>query len=232
MEGIILVDKPRGITSFDVIARIRRFTGVRKVGHSGTLDPMATGLLPVFVGKSVTKQIKHFMGADKGYEGEMTLGVRTDTMDSEGKELECQISNVKTCENEILKLFQKFTGKIMQKPPMFSAKKVNGQRLYKLARKGLVVDVPPKEVEIHRLELLSFKGNIVKFRVLCSKGTYVRSLVSDIGNELGYGAHLSSLRRIYAHPFVISQAITLETIENLTKIGKLDSIMLRVEEFL
>lgn len=235
MNGIILADKPSGITSFGVVARVRRLCGEKKVGHSGTLDPLATGLLPLFIGRA-TKSIKYFIGGDKGYEGEMTLGVTTDTLDSEGKITGGErIDKALPClytVSLIQDIFKKYTGKQMQTPPMFSAKKIAGQRLYQLARAGKEIEVPPKPVEIYRFEFLGLQENKIKFRVFCSKGTYVRVLVSEVGQELGCGAHLSALRRIYAHPFMVSQAFTLEAINDLAQAGKLNSIVLPVEGFL
>ncbi|HTY13339.1 MAG TPA: tRNA pseudouridine(55) synthase TruB [Candidatus Omnitrophota bacterium] len=231
LNGIIIVNKPQGWTSFDVCNKIRGLTGVKKVGHSGTLDPMATGVLPVFLG-TATKSVDRFLSGDKGYRAEMTLGITTDTLDATGKILlrnaECGVRN----EEEIKSLFEKYTGKLKQKPPMFSAKKVNGQRLYKMARKGQEVEREPVEITIYKIDLLGMDGNKIRFDVLCSKGTYVRVLAADMGDDLGCGAHLSALERIYSHPFHISQAFDLNTIANLVKIGRLDTIILPVADIL
>ncbi|MFA4967273.1 MAG: tRNA pseudouridine(55) synthase TruB [Candidatus Margulisiibacteriota bacterium] len=231
MNGIIIVDKPQGWTSFDVCNKIRHLTKIKKVGHSGTLDPMATGVLAVFLG-TATKSVDKFLTGDKGYVAEMTLGVRTDSLDATGKVVsrnaECGMRNA----TEIEKVFEKYLGKIKQKPPMFSAKKVNGQRLYKLARKGEEVERKDVEITIYKLDLLSIADNRIRFEVLCSKGTYVRVLAADIGDDLGCGAHLSALQRIYSHPFHISQALDMTTIENLAKIGKLDTVVLPVDDFI
>ncbi|MBU1027058.1 MAG: tRNA pseudouridine(55) synthase TruB [Candidatus Margulisbacteria bacterium] len=243
MNGIIIVNKPADWTSFDVVAKIRALSKVKKVGHSGTLDPMATGVLPVFLGRA-TKSIQYFMGGNKGYIAEMTLGIRTDTLDAAGKEMsndKCRprpeglrpegMSN----DGSIIKLFEKFTGEIEQTPPMYSAVKIKGQRLYKLARKGITVKREPRKITIHSIKLLNFeegKHPKVTFEVYCSKGTYVRQLVSDIGDDLGCGAHLSKLMRIYAQPFHITQAVNMETIITLAKIGRLESIIVPVEEIL
>lgn len=249
MEGIIIVNKPGGWTSFDVVAKIRGLTGVKRVGHSGTLDPMATGVLPVFLGKA-TKSIQYFLNGDKGYNGEMTLGVRTDTGDADGKvimtNVQCQMSN--EC---IIEAFNKFTGEIEQIPPMHSAVKVNGTRLYELARKGIEVKRQPRKVKIYDLRVIcphpdtistppSPRGrgipseglNSIDFSVLCSKGTYIRQLVVDIGDELGCGAHLSKLERFYAHPFHISQAIDMDVIVTMAKAGILASVIIDPEEIL
>ncbi|MGB9613501.1 MAG: tRNA pseudouridine(55) synthase TruB, partial [Candidatus Margulisiibacteriota bacterium] len=212
MDGIIIVDKPSGWTSFDVVAKIRSISHEKRVGHSGTLDPMATGLLPVFLGKA-TKFIKYFIGGDKGYLGEMILGVRTNTGDTEGERIpdyrkirkrESEGQNIRIDKEEIEKVFQKYVGEMAQVPPMYSAVKVNGQRLYKLARKGITINREPRKVVIYKLKLIgsSFKGfetqssiehqasiddtsiandNRITFYVECSKGTYIRQLVMDIG---------------------------------------------------
>jgi tRNA pseudouridine55 synthase len=232
MEGIIIVNKPQGWTSFDVVAKIRGLSGVRKVGHSGTLDPMATGVLPVFLGKA-TKAVQHFMGGDKGYIAEMTLGIRTDTLDADGKvvqtaDVDCQLLHVE----DVLK---KFSGEIEQVPPMHSAIKVKGKRLYKLARKGITIKRDPRKVTIHKLAIIDFEAGEnpkVTFEVMCSKGTYVRQLVSDIGDDLGCGAHLSRLIRTHAHPFHITQAVNMETIITLAQNGKLHTVVTDVEKVL
>lgn len=230
MNGIIIVDKPQGWTSFDVCNKIRHLTKIKKVGHAGTLDPMATGVLAVFLG-TATKSVDKFLTGDKGYIGEMTLGITTDTLDATGKVLTSKKERVTSNLQEIEKVFAKYTGKIKQIPPMFSAKKINGQRLYKMARKGQEVEREAVDITIYKMELLGIDGNKVRFEVFCSKGTYVRALASDVGDDLGCGAHLSSLRRIYSNPFHISQALDIATIENLAKIGKLETVILPVEDF-
>jgi tRNA pseudouridine55 synthase len=239
MDGIIIVNKPQDWTSFDVVAKIRNLSQVKKVGHSGTLDPMATGVLPVFLGKA-TKSIQYFMSGDKGYIAEMTLGIRTDTLDAEGKVISeqscspclpdgcCQVTHIE-------KTISKFIGEIEQVPPMHSAVKIKGKRLYKLARKGIVVKREPRKVTIQKIKLLNFEAGAnpkVTIEVLCSKGTYVRQLVSDIGDQLGCGAHLSRLMRTYARPFHITQAIHMDTIVNLAKANKLYTIIMPVEGML
>ncbi|OGC35181.1 tRNA pseudouridine(55) synthase TruB [candidate division WOR-1 bacterium RIFOXYB2_FULL_48_7] len=240
MDGIIIVNKPQGWTSFDVVAKIRSLTKVKKVGHSGTLDPIATGVLPVFLGRA-TKFIKYFMEGDKGYETEMVLGARTDSGDSTGK---FQTSNLKP-QNEIIipnfqtvkKALEKYRGEIEQTPPMFSAVKVNGQRLYELARKGIEVERKPRRINIYKLEITSSEAELVdsrrvEFYVECSKGTYVRQLVMDIGDDLGCGAYLTKISRVYSHPFRLSQAHDLEAIITLQKIGQLASIVIDPYEVL
>ena len=232
MEGIIIVNKPADWTSFDVVARIRNLSGEKKVGHSGTLDPMATGVLPVFLGKA-TKSIDNFLRGDKGYLAELTFGIRTDTLDATGKTI--QTSKVDCDMEQVARALLKFKGEIEQVPPMHSAIKVQGKRLYQLARQGLVVKRDPRKVVIHKLDLLNYEaGEFPKatIDVVCSKGTYIRQLASDIGDELGCGAHLSKLMRIYAHPFHITQAINMDTIVTLARIGRLDTILVPVEGIL
>lgn len=244
MNGIIIINKPQGWTSFDVVARIRGLTRVKRVGHSGTLDPMATGVLPVFLGKA-TKTIQYFLNGDKGYEGEMTLGVRTDTGDAEGKVipqpspplLPLSLRERGMGGEGIERVFNKFTGVIEQVPPMYSAVKVNGKRLYELARKGIEIKRQPRRIMIYELRLTNndtgiVTDNRITFSVLCSKGTYIRQLAVDIGDELGCGAHLSKLVRTYAHPFHISQAIDMDTIVTLAKAGILASVVIDPEEIL
>ncbi|KAF0134360.1 MAG: tRNA pseudouridine55 synthase [Candidatus Saganbacteria bacterium] len=231
MNGIILVDKPSGWTSFDICKKIRNLTREKKVGHGGTLDPFATGLLLVFVGKAV-KFSSNFSSGDKGYIGEMALGVKTDTLDSTGVITETKNDFKPFDEGQLKNAFNKYLGAIKQKPPMYSAIKINGKPLYKLARKGQEVERELRDITIHQLEILGIDGNNIKFKVVCSKGTYIRSLADDIGNDLGCGAHLSSLQRFYSHPFLLSQALTIQTIENFSKIGELEKIILPVEQFI
>jgi len=231
VEGLIIVNKPQDWTSFDVVAKIRNLTKVKKVGHSGTLDPMATGVLPIFLGKA-TKSIKYFLNGDKGYAAEMTLGVKTDSGDATGKPVMTNDKLNMTNEGIIIETFKKYIGEIEQVPPMFSAKKVNGQRLYKLARKGIEIKREPKKVIIHDLRITNITGPRVSFKVVCSKGTYIRQLAVDIGDDLGCGAHLSKLTRTYAHPFHISQALNMDTIITLAEHGKIKDVIISVEDVL
>ncbi len=252
MDGIIIVNKPAGWTSFDVVNKIRKTTGERKVGHSGTLDPMATGVLPIFLGRA-TKSIQYFLNGDKGYEGEMVLGISTDTGDADGKVInqpsppdplncprplgEGSDDNRSISIDRVRAVFDKYKGEILQIPPMYSAVKVNGQRLYKLARKGIEVKREPRKITIFELRITNndtglLTDNRIAFTVLCSKGTYIRQLAMDIGADLGCGAHLSRLERTYAQPFHISQANSLDTIVTLAKIGQLSTIIISPEEIL
>jgi len=233
MEGIIIVNKPRDWTSFDVVAKIRNLSKVKKVGHSGTLDPMATGVLPVFVGRKATKTVDRFLQGDKGYIAEMTLGICTDTHDATGKVTELRDYNFEL--SKVVSMLAKYQGEIEQVPPMHSAIKIKGQRLYKLARKGISVKREPRKVTIHSIKLLNYeidKFPRVTFEVKCSKGTYIRQLVADIGEALGCGAHLSGLMRTYAHPFHITQAVNMDTIITLAGIGKLCTIVMPVNSII
>jgi tRNA pseudouridine55 synthase len=236
MDGIIIVNKPKGWTSFDVVARIRNLTGIRRVGHSGTLDPMATGVLPVFLGKA-TKSIQYFLNGDKGYNGEMILGVRTDTGDAEGKIRNPNIeirskSEILISKAQIEDTMKKYTGEIEQVPPMYSAIKVKGKKLYELARQGIEVKREPRKINVYEFRVTGHESPKVAFSVVCSKGTYIRQLVMDIGDDLGCGAHLTMLERFYAHPFHLSQALDMETIVTMAKAGILASVTFSPEEIL
>ena len=182
MNGIVIVDKPQGWTSQDVTARLRRVFSTRRIGHGGTLDPMATGVLPVFVGRA-TRAVEFFEHAEKTYEATLRLGMKTDTQDITGTVLEER--PVTVTEQDILNVLPAFRGEILQIPPMYSALKVNGQKLYDLARKGKEVERQPRPITIHELELLHFDGQDARIRVRCSKGTYIRTLCEDMGEKLG-----------------------------------------------
>jgi len=204
----LLVRKPQGWTSFDVVHRIRRITGVRKVGHAGTLDPLATGLLIVCTGKK-TKEIASFMGLEKEYEGEMELGGRTASFDAATPVIETRPTDGITPE-AVRSTMASFAGPRMQVPPMWSAVSVGGRRLYRYAREGVEVVRQPREIVIHALEALAVDVPLVRFRVTCSKGTYVRSLVDEMGEHLGCGAYLTALERTRIGPFTLAEAETLE----------------------
>ncbi|MCX5750159.1 MAG: tRNA pseudouridine(55) synthase TruB [Candidatus Saganbacteria bacterium] len=227
-----MVNKPSGWTSFDVVAKIRGLSKVKKVGHSGTLDPMATGVLPVFLG-SATKTIQSFLDGDKGYIAEMTLGITTDTLDKEGKIL-TQKPVMGIDAEKIKEALKKYRGEIEQIPPMYSAVKIKGRKLYELARKGIEIERKPRKITIHKLELLDFKDDPdhpkATIEITCSKGTYIRQLISDIGADLGCGAYQSVLTRTYAHPFRLSQAIDMDTIITLATVDKLDTIIIKPAE--
>ena len=206
MNGIVIVDKPQEWTSQDVTARLRRVFNTRRIGHGGTLDPMATGVLPVFVGRA-TRGVEFFEHAEKTYEATLQLGLTTDTEDTSGTVLEEK--EVHISETEFLNILPRFRGKIMQVPPMYSALKINGQKLVDLARKGKTVERQPREIEIFELECLEFTGTTARLRVRCSKGTYIRTLCKDIGEALGCGGCMAALRRVQAGEYTIAEAIPL-----------------------
>ena len=209
MNGIVIVDKPEGWTSQDVTARLRRVFNTRRIGHGGTLDPMATGVLPVFVGRA-TRGVEFFEHAEKAYETVLRLGMTTDTEDVTGTVLEQK--DVHISETEFSGILPLFRGKIMQVPPMYSALKVNGQKLCDLARKGREVERQPREIEIFELTCLEFTGETARLRVRCSKGTYIRTLCKDIGAALGCGGCMESLRRVQAGEYTIGEAVPLQTL--------------------
>ena len=206
MNGIVIVDKPQEWTSQDVTARLRRVFNTRRIGHGGTLDPMATGVLPVFVGRA-TRGVEVFEHAEKIYEAVLQLGLTTDTEDTSGTVLEEK--EVHISETDFLGILPQFRGKIMQVPPMYSALKINGQKLVDLARKGKIVERQPREIEIFELECLEFTGTTARLRVRCSKGTYIRTLCKDIGEALGCGGCMAALRRVQAGEYTIAEAIPL-----------------------
>ena len=211
MNGIVIVDKPQEWTSQDVTARLRRVFNTRRIGHGGTLDPMATGVLPVFVDRA-TRGVEFFEHAEKTYEATLRLGRITDTEDVFGTTLEER--EVAISEEEFLNILPQFRGKIQQIPPMYSALKVNGQKLCDLARKGKEVERQPRQIEIFELTCLEFTGETARLRVRCSKGTYIRTLCKDIGDALGCGGCMEALRRIQAGEYTIAEAVPLETLLN------------------
>ena len=207
MNGIVIIDKPAGWTSQDVVSKLRGVLRTRRIGHGGTLDPMATGVLPVFVGRA-TRGVEFFEHAEKTYEATLRLGLTTDTEDISGTVLEEK--EVSISEADFLGVLPQFRGKIQQIPPMYSALKVNGQKLYDLARKGKEVERQPREIEIFKLECLEFNGKKARLRVACSKGTYIRTLCKDIGQALGCGGCMAALRRVTAGEYTIDQAVALD----------------------
>ena len=210
--GIIIIDKPAGWTSMDVCAKLRGILKERRVGHGGTLDPMATGVLPVFVGNA-TKAVEFAEKGDKEYIAGLRLGIQTNTQDSSGEILETR--PVSAGPEELEKALENFRGEILQIPPMYSAIKIQGKKLYELARKGQEVERKPRPVTIYALEILERTGEMeYLLRVRCSKGTYVRTLCHDIGQALGCGGCMSSLRRTMAAGFTLEQAVTLEEVQD------------------
>lgn len=218
LNGIVVVNKEKGYTSHDVVNVIRRILGTRKVGHTGTLDPNATGVLPVCVGKS-TRVSDMLMFSDKEYIAKVKLGITTDTYDAWGSVL--SENEVNVSESELKSAISSFTGEIMQLPPMYSAIKQNGKKLYELARSGIEVERKERKITIYECELISFENDTFKIRVKCSKGTYIRSLCHDIGQYLGCGACMTELVRTKASVFDIENSMTLSKIEEkVLKDGK------------
>ena len=224
INGFVVIDKPAGITSHDVVSRVRRILGIKKVGHTGTLDPFATGVLPIAVNDG-TKAIPYLDEGSKTYEAQLRLGVTTDTLDMTGAVLSEADSSHVTHE-QFLSTLSQFTGAISQIPPMYSAIKQGGQPLYKLARQGMEVERTARDVEIYSLELLSFDLPLVDIRVVCSRGTYVRSLADDIGRALGCGAALQELRRTASGPFHINDTMTLTELEAAAGEGRTAAVCL------
>lgn len=212
-DGVLLVDKPTDHTSHDVVARIRRKFNQKRVGHAGTLDPMATGLLIMLIGKA-TRASQFLMGLDKEYEGTIELGKVTNTQDAEGEVVETRPVPALT-EAQVKAALATFLGDQYQTPPMFSAIKIDGVALHKLARKGEEVEREPRFIRVHSFELTGLALPRFDFRVRCSKGTYVRTLAHDLGHKLGCGGHLAALRRTAIDKFHVSQAATIEQIEAL-----------------
>lgn len=210
VDGVLLLDKPVGVSSNAALQRARRAYAALRAGHTGTLDPMASGLLPVCFGEA-TKLAGELLDAGKGYEAEFLLGVRTSTADSEGEVLETCVPSVSA--GQLNAVLERFRGPLQQTPPMHSALKREGQPLYAYARRGETVPRAPRDVVIHALELLEFDGTRARVAVDCSKGTYIRVLAEDIGAALGCGAHLSALRRTRVGPFSLGEAIPLHGVE-------------------
>lgn len=210
VSGILILDKPRGMSSNQALQKVRWLLNAEKAGHTGSLDPLATGVLPLCFGEA-TKFSQYLLDADKGYETVAQLGVTTTTGDAEGEVLERR--DVTVGRDELEAALGRFRGEIQQVPPMYSALKKDGQPLYKLARAGEVVEREARSVTIARLELLAFDSTKATLSVSCSKGTYIRTLVEDLGQVLGCGGHVAELRRIQAGPFNLSQAISLEELE-------------------
>ena len=210
-SGILLVNKPKGKTSFNLVAMLRRIYGVKTIGHAGTLDPFATGVMVLLVGKNYTKMSDQFLGQDKEYEAIIRLGIVTDTYDCEGQTLKTseKIPNLE----EIQTVVEKFQGKILQTPPMYSAKKVNGKKLYELARNGITIEREAREVSV-KLDIISYDYPFLKVHVACSKGTYVRTLAYDIGENLGCGAHLSDLIRTRSGSFHLKDCLDGALLQN------------------
>ena len=229
-NGIIIIDKPAGWTSMGVCAKLRGMFHEKRVGHAGTLDPMATGVLPVFIGRA-TRAVEFAADSDKEYIAGLKLGVVTNTQDTTGEVLEERECSVTRTELEAA--LSRFIGDIEQIPPMYSAIKINGKKLYELARKGREVERKPRPVTIHELELLGWPAAWEDFqlRVRCSKGTYVRTLCHDIGQTLGCGGCMSSLRRTKAAGFTLEDSVTLEAVQEAVDRGEGESLLLPVDAY-
>ena len=231
-HGILRLNKPPGITSHDAVDEIRRITAQRSVGHTGTLDPAAEGLLVLCLGRA-TKIARFLTASDKTYEAEIRLGLESTTFDSEGVDKDATPAEVPTLSKSDLNLIlREFVGRIRQTVPLYSAVHVDGQRLHRMARKGQEVTPPEREIMIRRIDLLSFDNDRLRITVECGKGTYIRSLAHDIGRRLGCGAYLSALRRMTSGTFKLHDALTLNETERLHNEGALESHMLAISQVL
>jgi tRNA pseudouridine55 synthase len=227
LSGILVIDKARGMTSHDVVARVRKITGQKKVGHSGTLDPLATGVLLLCLGQA-TRVAEYLMNSDKTYQARIRLGVSTDTYDAEGRVTgQSEAGSIRRAQVE--QEFSRMVGTLEQIPPMYSAAKHQGRPLYQLARRGVTIPRQPREVKIMRLELVGWAPPDLQIEIECSKGTYVRSLAHDLGQRLGCGAHLAGLVRIASGRFHIGQANTLEHVEQAFAQGHGDQLLLPLD---
>jgi len=227
MEGVLLVDKPAGLTSHDVVYRLRRKLAMQRIGHAGTLDPMATGLLIMLVGKA-TRISQYLISLDKVYEGEITLGVTTNSQDAEGEVMETRPVPELTAE-QVRSAMQGFLGDQYQTPPMFSAVKIGGVPLYKKARQGEEVAREPRFIRVAAFDLLSCTPPKLTFRLACTKGTYVRTIAHDLGQKLGCGAHLSALRRTASGKFELARCRTLDEIQALP-LPEIEKLLIPVYE--
>jgi tRNA pseudouridine55 synthase len=228
-DGILIIDKPSGLTSHDVVNRVRRTTKVRQVGHAGTLDPLATGVLVVCLGQA-TRVSEYLLGHDKSYRATIRLGVETNTYDADGKVVATRDVNVDRVAVE--QALTRFIGEIQQVPPMYSAIKREGQKLYELARQGIEIEREARSVIIHSIKLRSYQAPNVTIDVRCSAGTYIRSIAHDLGELLGTGGHLIELRRTAAGPFTIEHAITLDTFEAVAHEDRWDTQLRSIGEAL
>ncbi|MDE5412921.1 tRNA pseudouridine(55) synthase TruB [Alkalihalobacterium chitinilyticum] len=234
-NGILPLHKPKGMTSHDCVFRLRKLLKTKKVGHTGTLDPDVTGVLPICIGKG-TKVAEYMTDYPKEYVGEVTLGWSTTTEDSSGEIVEKKSVDTPPTVEQVKKILQSFTGEIDQVPPMYSAVKVKGKKLYEYARAGIEVERPVRRVNIYELQLVENEINTsdntasFSFRVKCSKGTYVRTLAVDIGKELGYPAHMSYLQRIASGPFQLSDCYTFEQLEEMVEKHEIENVLLPIEE--
>ena len=230
LDGVIVVDKPAGWTSHDVVAKMRGIARTKRVGHLGTLDPMATGVLPL-VFNGATRLAQFYTASDKTYEGVIHFGYATNSYDADGEPVG-EVRDVTPDPGQLMAAFARFRGTIQQTPPVVSAKKIGGVPAYKLARKNIDVVMKPVKVTMHVFDILASEGADIRVRVQCSAGTYVRSLAHDLGQALGCGAHLKELRRLASGEFPIAQARTLEQLELLVREGRLNEALIPAAELL
>jgi tRNA pseudouridine55 synthase len=230
LSGVLIVDKPCGVTSHDVVLKLRRMLGVKSIGHAGTLDPAASGLLLACVGRA-TKIVQFLSRYDKEYEAVIKLGVTTDTYDGDGQVTATHTGALPDA-NQIQRVLLSFEGRIEQIPPPYSAVKHKGRKLYQYARAQEKVKVNPRQVEIKKLQVLDIRPPCVKLKVKCSKGTYIRGLASEMGERLGCGAHLSELRRTGAGPFSLGDALSVEELEAIQHRGDISTVMVPIEKTL
>lgn len=229
MTGILNVYKPKGMTSHDVVSFVRRQLKMKRIGHTGTLDPLATGVLPVLVGNA-TKLSDLIMADEKKYKARVTLGITTDTDDSTGEIIERK--DVSVTEEKLKETVKKFVGEIAQIPPMYSAIKVDGQKLYRLARQGIEIERKPRDITIYSIDISNFDGISFDMDVHCSKGTYIRALCRDIGDALGTGAVMSELERTMSGVFTKENAYSFEQIENAVKSGEIENLLMPADSVL
>lgn len=228
MNGVLVIDKPKGWTSHDVVARVRKTLKVKKAGHGGTLDPLATGVLPVYL-NDATKLVPFNLDGTKDYEATIKLGQETDTLDADGK-LTAEVQGFSVTGDQIEEILKRFRGTIRQKPPIFSAIKRGGVPVYRMARAGEAPDLPEREAVIVCLELQTLSLPYVSVSVTCGRGTYIRSLAADIGRALGCGAHLTALRRLRSGLFRIAQALSMEEFADLAKRGTIKERLLLMKD--
>ena len=226
LNGVIVIDKPGGWTSHDVVAKMRHVVGERSIGHLGTLDPMATGVLPLVIGK-MTRLCQFYEASEKAYEGTIRFGFATDTYDADGDPLGPP-QDVKVTLEDVRSVAARFVGKLQQVPPPFSAKKIKGVPAYKLARKKLDVDLKPVEVDVKEFTFLGLQDGLAKFRSRVSSGTYLRSLAHEMGQKLGCGAHLASLRRTAVAEFVLEDSYTLEQVAEAASQGRIVDLLVHL----
>lgn len=206
--GFILINKPSGITSHDVVEELRKITGIKKIGHSGTLDPFSTGLLILGISREATKRLSCFLKLNKEYVATIKLGFQSNTFDKEGEIVKIKIAKPPTL-REVKSILKTFSGKVEQRPPIFSAKKINGKKACEMARKGEEVKLKPQEVKIYKISILNYKFPLLEIKIKCSSGTYIRSLASNIGKKLGCGGYLDDLTRTKIGPFSLRESVSL-----------------------